>query len=86
MVFRFLEKWLRTVSSQLLIDVSMVFMDDLITLRSAQPSTKAVNFSDPLWKSNPENVSRGGERIWNVNLTSPSTEGVLQADCRCILS
>ena len=35
----------------------------------------SLNFSDPLWQSNPVTVSLGGERIWNVNLTSPSTEG-----------
>lgn len=34
-----------------------------------------LNFSDPLWQSSPVTVSLGGERIWNVNLTSPSTEG-----------
>jgi hypothetical protein len=33
------------------------------------------NYSDPLWQSSPVTVSRGGERIWNVSLTSPSTEG-----------
>ena len=33
------------------------------------------NYSNPLWQSSPVTVSRGGERIWNVSLTSPSTEG-----------
>jgi len=36
-----------------------------------------VNYSNPLWESNPEIVSTAGERIWNVSLTSPSTEGYL---------
>jgi hypothetical protein len=35
----------------------------------------SLNFSDPLWQSSPVTVSLGGERIWKVNLTSPSTEG-----------
>jgi hypothetical protein len=35
----------------------------------------SLNFSDPLWQSSPVTVSLGGEQIWNVNLTSPSTEG-----------
>jgi hypothetical protein len=35
----------------------------------------SLNFSDPLWQSGPVTVSLGGERIWNVSLTSPSTEG-----------
>lgn len=35
----------------------------------------SLNFSDPLWQSNPVTVSLGGEQIWNVTLTSPSTEG-----------
>ena len=34
--------------------------------------------SDPLWQSDPENVTRGGDKIWNLNLTSPSTEGYLK--------
>ena len=37
-----------------------------------------INYSDPLWESDPEIVSSGGERIWNVSLTSPSTEGYLK--------
>ena len=35
----------------------------------------SLNFSDPIWQSRPVTVSLGGEQIWNINLTSPSTEG-----------
>jgi len=34
-----------------------------------------LNFSEALWQSSPVTVSLGGERIWNVSLTSPSTDG-----------
>ena len=53
----------------------MAFIDDLIMLPSAAIYKGDLNFSDPLWQSSPVTVSLGGERIWNVNLTSPSTEG-----------
>jgi hypothetical protein len=34
-----------------------------------------VNFSNPLWQSEPVIVSNGGDEVWNVSLTSPTTEG-----------
>jgi hypothetical protein len=37
-----------------------------------------VNFTAPFWQSDPEIVTRGGEKIWDVNLTSPLTEGYLK--------
>ena len=37
-----------------------------------------VNFSNPLWQSDPVIVSNGGDEIWNVSLTSPAMEGYLQ--------
>jgi hypothetical protein len=37
-----------------------------------------VDHSNPLWESDSQIVSAGGERIWNVSLASPSTEGYLK--------
>jgi hypothetical protein len=34
-----------------------------------------VNFSSPVWQSDPESVSNGGDKVWNVTLLSPGTEG-----------
>ena len=35
------------------------------------------NSSNPLWRSDPALVSNGGDQVWNVSLTAPSTEGFL---------
>ena len=35
------------------------------------------NSADPLWQSDPAVVSNGGDQVWNVSLTAPSTEGFL---------
>ena len=35
------------------------------------------NTADPLWQSDPAVVSNGGDQVWNVSLTAPSTEGFL---------
>ena len=35
------------------------------------------NSSNPLWQSDPTSVSNGGDQVWNVSLTAPSTEGFL---------
>ena len=34
-----------------------------------------VNFSNPLWQSEPVTVTSGGDKIWNISLTSPAKEG-----------
>jgi hypothetical protein len=34
-----------------------------------------VNFSDPLWQSDPVSVSNGGDKVWNMTLLSPDAEG-----------
>ena len=34
-----------------------------------------LNFSDPIWQSPPVVVPMTGDQVWNVSLTSPSTEG-----------
>ncbi len=34
-----------------------------------------VNFSNPLWQSEPVTVTSGGDKIWNVSLHSPAMEG-----------
>jgi hypothetical protein len=44
------------------------------TIRAAIYSGE-VNFSNPLWQSDPESVSNGGDKVWNVTLVSPATEG-----------
>ncbi len=35
------------------------------------------NSSSPLWQSDPTSVSNGGDQVWNITLTAPSTEGFL---------
>ena len=35
------------------------------------------NSSSPLWRSDPASVSNGGDQVWNISLTAPSTEGFL---------
>ncbi len=35
------------------------------------------NSTSPLWQSDPAIVSNGGDQVWNVSLTAPSTEGLL---------
>jgi hypothetical protein len=37
-----------------------------------------VDFSNPLWQSNPELVARGGDKLWNASLVSPAAEGELK--------
>jgi len=36
-----------------------------------------INFTTPLWQSDMVNVSYVGDKIWNVTLTAPSSEGYL---------
>lgn len=36
-----------------------------------------INSSSPLWQSDPASVSNGGDQVWNISLTAPSTEGFL---------
>jgi hypothetical protein len=36
-----------------------------------------INSTSPLWQSDPASVSNGGDQVWNVSLTAPSTEGFL---------
>ena len=50
---------------------------DSATIRAAIYSG-VVDFSDPLWQSNPEVVMRGGDKLWNATLVSPSAEGELK--------
>jgi hypothetical protein len=47
------------------------------TIRAAIYSDD-VNFSIPLWQSNPEVVSFGGDKLWNATLKSPAEEGNLK--------
>jgi hypothetical protein len=44
------------------------------TIRAAIYSGE-VNFSNPLWQSNPQVVENGGDKVWNVTVKSPTTEG-----------
>lgn len=37
-----------------------------------------VDFSNPLWQSNPEVVTRGGDKLWIATLVTPATEGELK--------
>jgi hypothetical protein len=34
-----------------------------------------VNFSNPLWQSDPVSVSNGGDKVWNMTLAAPASEG-----------
>jgi hypothetical protein len=34
-----------------------------------------INFTNPIWQSDPTFVTIGGDEIWHVNLTAPPTEG-----------
>src|SRR5208283_3663304 len=34
-----------------------------------------INFTNPIWQSDPVFVPIGGDEIWHVNLTAPPTEG-----------
>jgi hypothetical protein len=36
-----------------------------------------INSTSPLWQSAPVSVSNGGDQVWNISLTAPSTEGFL---------
>jgi len=36
-----------------------------------------INSTSPLWQSAPASVSNGGDEVWNISLTAPSTEGFL---------
>lgn len=44
------------------------------TIRAAIYSGE-VNFSNPLWQSTPQVVENGGDKVWNVTVKSPTTEG-----------
>lgn len=35
----------------------------------------SINSSSPLWESNPTSVSNGGDEVWNLTLTAPTSEG-----------
>ena len=37
-----------------------------------------INSSSPLWQSNPTSVSNGGDEVWNITLTAPSSEGAFK--------
>ena len=43
------------------------------------------NSSSPLWQSDPTSVSNGGDQVWNITLTAPSTEGFLKPHRLCPL-
>ncbi len=47
------------------------------TIRAAIYSGE-VNFSNPLWQSTPQVVQNGGDKVWNMTLKSPATEGDLK--------
>jgi hypothetical protein len=36
-----------------------------------------INSTSPLWQSDPASVSNGGDQVWNISLTAPSSEGFL---------
>jgi len=36
-----------------------------------------INSTSPLWQSAAASVSNGGDKVWNISLTAPSTEGFL---------
>ena len=36
-----------------------------------------ISSTSPLWQSAPVSVSNGGDQVWNISLTAPSTEGFL---------
>lgn len=44
------------------------------TIRAAIYSGE-VNFSSPLWQGTPQVVENGGDKVWNMTLKSPATEG-----------
>ena len=45
-----------------------------VTIRGAiYPGS--INSSTPLWQSNPTSVSNGGDEVWNLTLTAPTSEG-----------
>jgi hypothetical protein len=35
-----------------------------------------ISSNSPLWQSNPTSVSNGGDEVWNITLTAPTSEGV----------
>ena len=37
----------------------------------------SINSTNPLWQSDPEPVSNGGDQMWNFTLTAPANEGFL---------
>jgi len=37
----------------------------------------SISSTSPLWQSAPVSVSNGGDQVWNISLTAPSTEGFL---------
>lgn len=37
-----------------------------------------VNYSNPLWESDPVIVTSAGDKVWNITLTSPPMEGYLE--------
>ena len=51
-------------------------LPDSATIRGAiYPGN--INSTSPLWQSEPASVSNGGDQVWNISLTAPSTEGFL---------
>ena len=51
-------------------------LPDSATIRGAIYSGN-INSTSPLWQSDPASVSNGGDQVWNISLTAPSTEGFL---------
>lgn len=51
-------------------------LPDSATIRGAIYSGN-INSTNPLWQSEPASVSNGGDQVWNISLTAPSTEGFL---------
>ena len=51
-------------------------LPDSATIRGAIYSGN-INSTSPLWQSEPSSVSNGGDQVWNISLTAPSTEGFL---------
>jgi hypothetical protein len=50
-------------------------LPDNVTIRSAIYSG-SMGSSTPLWESDPTFVSDGGDKVWNLTLTAPASEGV----------
>jgi len=61
------------------LDVEYAAHDVNASIRSAIfPGPFTLNESSPLWQSHPVNVTGGGDLTWNVTLTAPTKEGIMQ--------